>query len=105
MNNKELLHLLSVIVTAYPTVQVSEEMETLWRSMLQDVSYSKAAENLAQHIKTSRYPPTIADIRGNTSPLSVDNLRIQTEERFRLMDGWERNACPRPRLTEGKQHD
>ncbi|MGC6588048.1 replicative helicase loader/inhibitor [Paenibacillus sp. Dod16] len=105
MNNKELLHLLSIVVTAYPTVQVSEEMETLWGSMLGDVSYKRAAQNLAQHIKTSKYPPTIADIRGNITPLSVENLRIQTQERFRLMDNWQKNACPRPRLTEGKQHD
>ncbi|WP_430171116.1 replicative helicase loader/inhibitor [Paenibacillus lautus] len=105
MNNKELLHLLSVVVTAYPIVQVSEEMETLWGKMLEDVSYDRAAQNLAQHIKKSSYPPAISDIRGNISPLSVENLRMQTQERFRLMDSWERNACPRPRLTEGKQHD
>lgn len=93
-----------MIITAYPVVQMNDDIVDMWTKMLSDIPIELAVKNLEQHIKTSKYPPTIADIRGgenSASPLSVDRLRRETEERFRLMDQWEQNACPRPLLKDG----
>lgn len=97
------MKILSLVTAAYPTVQLSKEIVNLWTTMLLDVSFDNAVLNMERHIKTSKYAPTIAEIRGNLSPLSVDRLRQETQERFRLMDSWKENACPRPLLKEGEQ--
>lgn len=84
---------MAVVVTAYPTVELTDEMVTLWEQMLHDVTYESAQRSLTQHIKTSKWPPTIAEIRANTSTVN-EILRAETHERFRLMESWEQNAVP-----------
>lgn len=84
---------MAVVVTAYPTVELTDEMATLWQQMLHDVNYESAQRILIQHIKTSKWPPTIADIRANTS-MANDILRAETEERLALIESWEKSAVP-----------
>ena len=93
MKEAEVLKLLSVMVTAYPMVQLSDEMITLWTNMLVDVEYNTAAVNLAQHIKSSKYAPSIAEVRGIMTASKVTlQLREETKERLALMESWKQNA-------------
>ncbi|OPG98642.1 hypothetical protein B2I21_09900 [Chryseobacterium mucoviscidosis] len=94
MNNQEVLSILAVVVTAYPIVELTDEMVTLWERMLHDVPLSQAEQNLSHHIKTSHFPPAISQIYGNPAASNIDRLRAETQERFALMESWENNAVP-----------
>lgn len=85
--------MMSLIIIAYPQVQLNNDIANLWIEMLSDIPQSVALENLKHHIKTSKWPPTIADIRANTSAAN-NLLRVETQERLRLMEFWEENAVP-----------
>ncbi|WP_370874777.1 replicative helicase loader/inhibitor [Paenibacillus tundrae] len=102
MDNQQVLSILAVVVTAYPTVELTDEMATLWEQMLSDVTFESAQRSLKQHIKTSKWPPTIADIRANTSTAN-DILRIETQQCFALIDSWERGVVPL--LKDGETND
>ncbi|WP_411735023.1 replicative helicase loader/inhibitor [Paenibacillus sp. M2] len=100
MNNQQVLSILAVVVTAYPIVELSDEMVTLWERMLEDVPFSQAEQNLSHHIKTSHFPPMISQIRGNPTASNIDQLRSETQERLALMESWEKSAVPL--LKEGE---
>lgn len=51
-----------MVCAAYPTVELSEEQVTLWQEMLKDISFQAGMDNLKEHIRSNRFPPTIADI-------------------------------------------
>lgn len=81
--------------------------------MLQDMDFGKAQQNLANHIKTNRYPPTIADIRCEDTNqfVNYDQLRQETQVLLQTREEGFRTAidCP-PHLrtvflTEGVEND
>ncbi|MGF6358049.1 hypothetical protein ABIE27_006014 [Paenibacillus sp. 4624] len=102
MKETETIELMSLIITAYPQVELNDDIVNLWIEMLSDISKTVALQNLKHHIKTSKWPPTIADIRANTSTTS-DILRIETQQCFALMESWEQNAVPL--LKSGDDHE
>ncbi|WP_246183695.1 replicative helicase loader/inhibitor [Paenibacillus methanolicus] len=91
------IQLLGVVSTAYPLMpELTNEQIELWVFMLADIPFSQAQANLKQHILTSRFPPTIADVSGVESGVTVDyeQLRLETAARFAEMDRWEQVALP-----------
>lgn len=64
MTKEETKELLTLIFTAYPNFEITKDRIDLWVDMLTDAVFDKAKANTEQHIKTSKYPPTIAEIRG-----------------------------------------
>lgn len=82
--------------------EISDEQSELWIDMLQDVSFEVGIKNIREHIGSSRYPPTIADIIRKDPNHFYDHeqLQLETEERFRLLKEWERNATDPPKELE-----
>lgn len=68
MNKAEVKELLKEIVVAYPNFEVPEPRFMLWCELMADISFKTARERLREHIKTNRFPPTIADIRQKGKP-------------------------------------
>lgn len=66
MTRDETKTLLKTILLAYPNFDISAEKVDLWAKMLTDVTFANAERNTLQHIKTSRYAPTIAEIRAGS---------------------------------------
>jgi hypothetical protein len=65
MNKTEVKNLVKQIILAYPNFEIKPDARfKLWCDMLADVPYDRAIDNLKDHIKTNRFAPTIADIRG-----------------------------------------
>ncbi len=85
-------------------VQLSEEAITLWTNMLSDIPFGHAIYNLEHHIKTIKYSPTIAEIRGNALETDAERMKLETQERFLLMGQWEKNAG-RPLLPGGEANE
>lgn len=42
--------------------ELSEEQIELWVIMMRDISFEEAQGNLMQHIRSNRFPPTVAEI-------------------------------------------
>jgi hypothetical protein len=65
MDKPEVKELVKQILLAYPNFEIKPDARfKLWCDMLADVPFERAIENLKEHIKTNRFAPTIADIRG-----------------------------------------
>lgn len=64
MDKQEAVTLLKQITSLYPNVKLTKDAGEIWIDCLADVSYDRAKRNLLEHAKTSKFPPTIADIRG-----------------------------------------
>ncbi|SMG58291.1 Loader and inhibitor of phage G40P [Paenibacillus aquistagni] len=96
-----MMHLLSLVSTAYQTVEITDEYIALWETMLKDVDYSIAAHNLHRHMLTSKYPPTIAEIVEDRGQMLANRRMQETKQRIELLDTWNAQAY----LPEGRdQH-
>lgn len=65
MTKKEFSTLITGLKTAYPhfTFLTTEEETKFWYLMLKDIDYEIAENAIMEHISTSTYPPSIAEIR------------------------------------------
>lgn len=65
MIKSEFAQILSGIHAAYPAEKITGDRTTveLWWQMLKDMPYMVAVKNLERHIKSCKFPPTIAEIR------------------------------------------
>jgi len=60
----EVKEIFKAIILSYPSMpELTSEKIDLWHSLLKDISFSDAKKSVEEHIKTSRFIPTIADIR------------------------------------------
>lgn len=64
MEKHDVRKLLEQIIGLYPNIKLSKDTAGIWAECLQDISYEQARKNLKEHVKSNRFPPTIADIRG-----------------------------------------
>ncbi|MCM3272590.1 replicative helicase loader/inhibitor [Paenibacillus elgii] len=62
MKKTEMAQVLAVIKTAYPHFEITEPVARLWYELLKDVDLQTSQANLHKHIRSNRFPPTIADI-------------------------------------------
>jgi len=58
----EVKKLLEQITGIYLNVKLSKDTAGIWAECLRDIPYKQAKNNLIKHIKSSKFPPTIADI-------------------------------------------
>ena len=73
MNKQEFARLAMVIKTAYPKDNLipTKEAMSIWYQMLSDIPYNIAEVALQKWISTSKWAPTIADIREYSSGVST----------------------------------
>ena len=64
MDKKEFSKLASTIRAYYPNTFRDGETMSLWYEQLKDVPYVTANDNLKHHVSTSKYAPTVAEIKG-----------------------------------------
>lgn len=80
MNRKEIINLLGIATANFPSSQQKDMKPTavLWEKALADISYEVAENALIKVLSTSRFFPTIADIREAvaqiTQPRSLDAM-------------------------------
>lgn len=63
MNRVEVAKLLAIIAGAHPNFEAEEAKVTIWHELLGDLDYEAAQRAVHQHITTSKWIPTIAEIR------------------------------------------
>ena len=67
--------------------------------MLSDTPYDRGLKNMEQHIKSSKFPPTIADVINQKQPERIcGDIRTleETKQLLAEIDEMERNAVPMP---------
>lgn len=64
--------------------------------MLADVPFDLAMNNLKDHIMTSHFPPTIADIAKQPTKGFYDDHKQLTQKHFTMLEDAKRNAIPMP---------
>jgi len=80
MNRKEIINLLGIATANFPTLQQKEMKPTaiLWEKSLADMSYDVAEKALIKVLSTSKFFPTIAEIREAaaqiTQPRTLDAM-------------------------------
>lgn len=81
MNKRETVELFAVASAAYPRLQeiapdLMQATINLWASMLADLSKELALAALQRHISTSRFPPTIAELREQAAAIVPTDLPL-----------------------------
>lgn len=72
MNKKEIINLLAIATANFPNMQEKDMKPTaiLWEKSLSDIDYPIAEKALLKVLSTSRFFPTIADIREATAQIT-----------------------------------
>ena len=78
MTKHETMQLLAIIRAAYPGWQKGNEQAAaeLWAQQLRDIDANRAATALDKHIKTSKFAPTIAEIREGAQISKIAMRRV-----------------------------
>lgn len=97
MNKSQVFDLMIEIKKNYSNFDVSEDEVNRHHKYLKDFSLDAAMKNVDDHIKTNKYPPNIADIRGRLGD-QLDSQRSKEaaavhEEKLAT---WERDNKPPP---------
>lgn len=79
MTFKEFMQLAAAIKTYFPKDNIlpTKEAMDLWYDMLKDLDYKTACIGLKKHVATSKFAPTIADIRSGaqiTQPQQLNEM-------------------------------
>lgn len=97
MNKVEILDLLTEIKENYPNFDVSDESIARHYKRLHDFPFAEAMQNVDAHIKTNRFPPLIADIRGNIGDqMDAQRSKQEAESYLSQMDASARCNVPPP---------
>lgn len=101
----------ALYTAAYPMAEINKEQIALWINMLSDVPYDKGLKNMELHIKSNRFPPTIADIvrADPESTTHGEALLLEGERRLEEFERWKLEAVDPPehllRRNRRKPHD
>lgn len=97
MDRAEVIDLLIVIKENYPNFDTSPENEDRHFKYLYDFPFEVAMRNVDKHIRTSKYPPNIAEIRGSLGEqLERDRMQMVTAEYFATREEARKQACLPP---------
>lgn len=61
MNSEEVAKIIFTIQSAYSQIRFDEETIKVWKFLLKDADYELSKVALLKHVKTNKFPPTIAD--------------------------------------------
>ncbi|MOA34327.1 hypothetical protein D3C78_1556950 [compost metagenome] len=89
--------MLIAIKENYPNFDVSDENVKRHLKYLYDFPFEIAVRNVDEHIRTSKYPPNIAEIRGSVGEqIERDRMKAATAEYFAEREEAAKHASPPP---------
>ena len=94
MTREDVKKLFEPMILAYPSMpEMSSQKIDLWHELLNDIDFEAAKKAVKEHIKTSRFVPTIAEIReavNENKAMYDDYKNTETYREFiQLQDGEE----------------
>lgn len=92
----EVKKLFLILNNTYNGFSYDDIKAAIWHDLLQDIPFEEAQKSLRKHIKTSQYPPTIAEIikpiKDPEHFVNYDQLKTKTDQQLQLRDSWLMNA-------------
>ena len=101
MNATEVRKLFLIIQNCYSGFVHDDTKVAIWASVLRDVPFEVAQENLRRHILNEKYPPTPAEI-AKTEPKTTIPDAHETRKMLRERDEWARKAVPMPETFKAR---
>jgi hypothetical protein len=99
MTKNQVIKIFAVIVSAYPGFAVTEEKLSVWHKALEDQEFNTVERNVMRHVRTEKYPPTIAEIIDH-SPKQETSFIDQLAEMRRNAASPEVAAVHKARIRE-----
>jgi hypothetical protein len=99
MDKSSVLNLFEIMACNYPLFDISDEKLEVWNELLADQDFEKVKRNVLRHIKTEKYPPTIAEIIDH-SPKQETSFIDQLAEMRRNAASPEVAAMHKARIRE-----
>lgn len=87
MTRQEFLIISKAIRAVYPNMLPDDDAKDVWFSMLSDLPYQQVSVALQAHMMTSKYPPTIADLRKNLAQRDTNELEAWAMVRKAIRNG------------------
>lgn len=87
MNQQEFSVIVKGIKANYPNMLQDDGAKDVWFAMLSDLEYKRVSAALQAHMMTSKYPPTIADLREDHSPKGTTDLEAWAMVRKAMRNG------------------
>lgn len=87
MTQQEFSVIVKAIKAVYPTMLADDGAKDVWYSMLADLPYKQVSAALQAHMMTSKYPPTIADLRENKADTGLSEMEAWAMVRKALRNG------------------
>lgn len=77
MSPQESARLVGVISAAYPHRPVGPETVKVYATLMQDLEYPTASRAVAECVKASKFPPSVAEIREAYAHIAADEKRAR----------------------------
>lgn len=93
MNKNEVIELIKLIDVYFPGRVKTEDPKRLieaWTIALEGQDFEKVKQNLIEYVRTSHFPPTIADLIAANKPVVVS--ASDTMDLLAKMQQWEKEA-------------
>ncbi len=89
MNRNEVAKLLAIAIAAYGYMQEKDTrpLASVWAKMLGDISYADADAALVSHIASSKFFPSVAEIREGVARLNGAMNMMTADEAWNLVIG------------------
>jgi len=85
------------LVESYPSFDDSEDNIDRLYKYLNDFPFEAAMQNVQEHIKTSKFQPLIADIRGTVGDqMDAQRSKDTALDHFAQLDAWLASSEPPP---------
>jgi hypothetical protein len=95
LNYNQALKILKTITVFYQNFVITEEKAKEWALELQEYDFDGVQMNLKEHVKASKFPPTLADLLNQEGqskrnaaylPATADSLRNNSEDARRFLE-------------------
>ena len=93
MTRDDVKKIFALMILAYPSMsEITTEKIDIWHELLSDIDFEAAEKAVKEHIKTSRFVPTIAEIReavNENRPMYDDYRTSETYREFMILQDGE----------------
>lgn len=93
MTRDNIKKIFALMILAYPSMsEMTTEKIDIWHELLSDIDFEAAEKAVKEHIKTSRFVPTIAEIReavNENRPMYDDYRTSETYREFMILQDGE----------------
>lgn len=97
MRRDEVMLIVAELVENYSSFDDSEDNIDRLYKYLSDFPFEAAMKNVEEYIKTNRFPPLIADIRGRLGDqMDAQLSKDSALDHFAQLDAWIASSAPPP---------